>query len=356
MTPRERQLIKLIERDPFAAQEDLAASLGISRSAVAGHVMRLTERGVIRGRGYILESAATVVCIGATNLDLHATARIPLEPGRSTPGDVRRFPGGAARNVAENLARLGVRCRLLSVVGSDPDGDFLLEHAQRAGIDVSGVMRSTAAATSTYVALFDAAGESRLAINDMQLLNQLDAAWLARHARLIANAGLLVVDGNIGDTAASWLADHSGAAPIFADSISPAKAPRLLPLLPKIHTLKTSLDDARAMAGRRFRTADSAAGWLVRSGVKRAFLTSGAAGVRYRSADGERGSIPGARAPEIVSESGAGDAFLAGLAFSALHSEDLPQSTAMAGAAAARTLAIHGNVAESIGELRDRFA
>ena len=130
MTPREQQIVELIRRDPFISQQELASRLGIGRSAIAGHVMRLTARGVIRGRGYVLAESRSVLCVGATNLDMHGRPTGPLATRRSTPGTIQRTPGGAARNVAENLARLGADVRLVSVVGRDPDGEFLLDHAQ----------------------------------------------------------------------------------------------------------------------------------------------------------------------------------------------------------------------------------
>ena len=48
-----------------------------------------------------------VLVIGATLLDTKGKPDAGLEPGTSNPGSIRRTRGGTARNVAENLARLG---------------------------------------------------------------------------------------------------------------------------------------------------------------------------------------------------------------------------------------------------------
>ncbi|BDG08156.1 bifunctional heptose 7-phosphate kinase/heptose 1-phosphate adenyltransferase [Anaeromyxobacter paludicola] len=48
---------------------------------------------------------------------------------------------GAAANAAANLAALGVRVRLVGVVGEDAVGAALLEVLEGAGVDVSGVLR-----------------------------------------------------------------------------------------------------------------------------------------------------------------------------------------------------------------------
>jgi pseudouridine kinase len=54
LTPRQGEILEIIRGDPLVAQQELADRLGISRSAVAGHIMQLTDLGLIRGRGYLL--------------------------------------------------------------------------------------------------------------------------------------------------------------------------------------------------------------------------------------------------------------------------------------------------------------
>ena len=64
--------------------------------------------------------ACRVVLIGAASLDVKARAAAPLIPRTSNHGRVSLSPGGVARNVAENLAHLGVQTCLISAVGEDP--------------------------------------------------------------------------------------------------------------------------------------------------------------------------------------------------------------------------------------------
>lgn len=54
MTNRERQILELLKTNALIQQQEIAESLGISRSAVAGHIMSLVNKGYIQGRGYIL--------------------------------------------------------------------------------------------------------------------------------------------------------------------------------------------------------------------------------------------------------------------------------------------------------------
>ena len=44
MTRREQQVLALILEDPMISQQAIADKLGVSRSAVAGHIMKLTGK------------------------------------------------------------------------------------------------------------------------------------------------------------------------------------------------------------------------------------------------------------------------------------------------------------------------
>ena len=69
----------------------------------------------------------TVACIGAAHIDRKATAAGPIVPGSSNPVTMRVGAGGVARNVAENLARLGLPVTMVRRVGHDREGDAVLD-------------------------------------------------------------------------------------------------------------------------------------------------------------------------------------------------------------------------------------
>ena len=79
----------------------------------------------------------SVLCIGGANLDRKLRLSEPLRMGTSNPVSSEVSPGGVARNVAENLARLGCKVRLLSTFSDDLEGNWLLDHLNSAGVDVS---------------------------------------------------------------------------------------------------------------------------------------------------------------------------------------------------------------------------
>src|SRR5215510_3688762 len=101
-----------------------------------------------------LRKHATMVCIGGANMDIKGRIAGRTVMGTSNPGTAVLSPGGVARNIAHNLALLGVRAALVSAVGRDALGTQLLAVTAAAGVDISGVLR-TADATGSYSATLD---------------------------------------------------------------------------------------------------------------------------------------------------------------------------------------------------------
>src|SRR5713226_3870607 len=136
----------------------------------------------------------SVVVIGGANADIVASAD-PLSPGVSTPGRIRIGTGGAGRNVAENLSRLGVRVHLIGAVGTDPLSDFVLVGTQQAGVDISGITRMPNC-TNVYVAVISA-GLVVSAVSDMAAAESLTPEHIAAQAEAVRAADFVVVDANL---------------------------------------------------------------------------------------------------------------------------------------------------------------
>jgi pseudouridine kinase len=278
--------------------------------------------------------------VGGMNMDLVVQPSAAMVMGDSNPGRIQCVPGGVARNVAENLARLGSSTRLFSVVGLDALGQSLLAHTVAAGVDVSGIQALAGASTSTYLSLHNPEGDMLLAVNDMALLNQLTPALLQSQLPAISAAAVVVVDANLTSVALAAIFDNCAGATVFADAVSVAKCVRLLPWLSRLHTLKLNRLEAQALCGCDLTTpqeALAACKALQARGVGRVVLSLGAQGVCWvdREAGGdyqEASNVP------VVNVSGAGDALLAGLVHGEFHGWALAQAVDFAVACAELTL------------------
>ena len=305
--------------------------------------MNRTRAGVAKG------TASFVLALGGANMDVSAGADHALRPGDSTPGRVRCSPGGVARNVAENLARLGHDTRLISAVGSDPQGHALLGATRRAGVDVSGCLVLPGLATASYVSVHDAGGELAVAVNDMQVLEHITPATLEPHGEWVRLAAALVVDCNLSEAALGWLFAQRGNTPVFADAVSAFKCRRLLPWLGRVHTLKVNRLEAQALSGSPVASraeVEAAARWLHGQGVQHVVVSLGEQGLYYSASDtgttadkqqaehGWQAALPAA----VLNATGAGDALTAGLVHSHLVHASLSQAVRFASACAALTL------------------
>ncbi len=333
MTQRERQILQLIEENPMISQQEIAERLGITRSSVAVHISNLMQKGSIAGRGYVLRSASFVTVVGGVNIDIGGRSLAPLVAADSNPGQVSISLGGVGRNIAHNMALLGLDVHLLTAYGDDVHGQQVAVSCSELGIDLSHALRVIGGATPTYLYLTDPAGEMALAISDMAICEKISPAYLAANLSQLQNAQVVVADANIPADSLEFLADNC-TAPLFIDPVSTIKAEKLRPILHKIHTLKPNRLEAELLSGVRIECKEDvtkAASRLLELGVHRLFISLGSDGV-YAAMGDERcwlPNIPGS----MVSTTGCGDAFMAALVWAYLEGSDL-ETTARAGLAA----------------------
>jgi pseudouridine kinase len=342
MTEREQQVLALIRENPLISQAAIAERLGISRPAVAGHIMKLVGKGIIKGRGYVISEAPYAVVVGGANIDICGAPGGDLRMRDSNPGRVSVSPGGVARNIAENLARLGADTRLIAAVGADYHGELLRTQGESAGIDMRYVLRVDTQPTSTYVSVLDETGDMLVAINDMSIVEEIRPAYLQRHEAMLRRSNVIIADANLAEDTLGYLARTFGGQALFVDAVSAAKAHRILPVMDAVHTLKASLLEATEMSGIRAagdRQLPRLADWFHERGVGRVFITLGPAGVFYSDGVEQGMESAGSAAQGVVSASGAGDAFVAGLAYGWLNDWPLERTVRFATSAAEVTLA-----------------
>ena len=270
-----------------------------------------------------------VLVIGAAGLDVKGQVTGPLQMGTSNPGVIRRSPGGVARNIAENLARLGTEVTFVSAVGDGWAGRYILDHTRQAGVNVDHVLVLPDARTGTYLALQDREGELIVGLDDMASIGAITPRYLNDRRRLFRDARIVVVDANLSPAALKTvfrLADQYGR-PVCADPTSTPLAARLRPFLGQLHLVTPNLEEAGALLGevgagsRPIRMARE----LVARGVDLAVITLAERGLCYATAE-ESGHLPAIAVP-IVDRTGVGDALTAAVIFGLL--EGLPPSEAV---------------------------
>jgi pseudouridine kinase len=292
---------------------------------------------------------APVLVVGAAGIDLVGRLQSELHTGTSSPAKIRSSFGGVARNVAENLARLGTPVCLLTAVGNDDAGERILKQAAEAGVDTQHVLCCQEQATGTYLAVVNHKGELSFALDDMRVIRSITPEYLRENESSFREASLLFVDMNLEAKSlrtAMSLARRFNL-PVFSDPTSSGLAQRMLPYLDRLYFITPNSSEAAVLCNMQIGPQDReqarlAASYLVSKGVEIVVLTQAEFGLYYATTD-ESGYIP-AISTEIADPTGAGDALTAAVIFGLLNDIPLDESMRLGVAAASLTLRFSGAV------------
>ena len=286
----------------------------------------------------VRERLAPVTVVGGANMDVGARTDIPLLAGDSTPGHIAYAPGGVGRNIAENLARLGISTTLATVVGDDAFGRQLVAATAQAGVQVQAMHALAGQRTATYLSLHGPDGDMAWAVNDMSILEHLTPSWCQSHVSELSPGAVMVVDCNLATDTLAYLLSLTGS--VVVDAVSVAKCQRIAPWLPAVHLLKVNALEAQALCGMPItKRADALAAVqrLQTQGAQRVVLSLGSQGVVWCDVGGQSGFEP-ARPVPVVNTSGAGDALLAGVVAAMQRGFGLPEAVGYGMACAEITL------------------
>ena len=272
-----------------------------------------------------------VAVIGAAIVD------IPLAPvgaavfdAHSTPlSRIAMAPGGDALNEALALSRLGARPLLVSVVGEDVPGDFILKTLRDAGVDAGGVRRVPGLDTGMNVVLVDGGGERRFITSESGSLRKLGLSDILPALESPAFAGVRIACLasmfvspllTLEDTAALFDRLKARGVTLCADTTRPKHGETLREAgaaLSRLDYFFPNEGEAAALTGES--DPDAMADALLEAGVGHAVIKLGGAGCLLASA-AERHRIPAVPGVVPVDTTGAGDTFAA--AFIAALAED----------------------------------
>ena len=277
--------------------------------------------------------ARRVTVVGGANTDICGRPAQALVRHDSAPGTVSVRHGGVGRNIACDLARLGLRTRFVTALGDDGFGASVAEGCRSCGVDMSLTRIVPGARSPVYLYLSDEKGEMDAAVSDMEVMAALTPAYLRAHLSELDESDAVVLDGNLPEETIAFLCGKLRA-PIVADPVSTAKATRFASVLGRLAAIKPNLLEARALTGKQ--SPEDCAEALLRSGVGSVFLSLGAKGLLAASGE-ERVLLPCEKA-ELVSATGAGDAATAAVVWAMVRGLDLAaaaRAAVMAGAIAA---------------------
>lgn len=272
-----------------------------------------------------------VVCVGSSVVD------IPLQPVDHTVFDVVSYPvddislrvGGDALNESIILSRLGAKVGLVTAVGADAAGEFIVSTARAEGVDVSGVTVRDTLTTSLNVGLIRPDGERTF------ITNRNGSLWKTEESDIDASSHLgakILAFGSIFNNpllSGPWLAELFSSARdagmiVCADMV-PSRIgtglEEIADALAYVDYFFPNADEAVALTGAW--NEEDAADILLAKGIGTVVLKTGKRGCLVKSAD-LTATVPAFVRTDLdaLDTTGAGDNFASGFIRALL--DDLP--------------------------------
>ncbi|OZU87472.1 sugar kinase [Virgibacillus indicus] len=326
---KENQILHHIKINPYISQQELAAKVGLSRSAVANYIANLTRLGEIKGRAYVLKEDSSIVCIGGANTDRKAKSDQKVHLHSSNPVKITEVCGGVARNFAENLSRLGHNASLMTCVGNDREGEWIIGETKKQGVDVSQVWILATKRTGTYTALLDVNGEMVVSMADMNIYDNITIEMIEEKWSFIAASQAIFLDTNIPEDCIRFLIERckDENIPLYINPVSSAKAQRLPYDLEGVELLILNQEEAEMLIGSAINSAEefhAANEKIQERGVKKVIIMLPDDGIYYASQE-ESGHLPPYKT-DIVDETGADDAFASCAIYGIMNGDSLSRA------------------------------
>ncbi|WP_370829974.1 carbohydrate kinase family protein [Clostridium sp.] len=259
-----------------------------------------------------------ILVLGASIVDIFGFCGRSYAQRDSIPGHIKISFGGVCRNIAENLARVGVNTQFISTLGDDENGKSILEHSRKLGYNMENSLFLEGESTPTYLAILNHQGEMESAVVDMESLNKMDEAFVDGKHEVFENAEYIIVDSDNPILLEYILKKYQGKSKFILDPVSAKKAKKIRHLVKYFHTIKPNRFETEALCGFKIETNDDlkkAGRFFIEQGVKNVFISLDADGIYYITSEGEEGTLACCESINVKNVTGAGDSFVAGIGY-----------------------------------------
>ena len=277
-----------------------------------------------------MERKLDVICLGAAIVD------IPLQPVSRDIFDIESYPvdriamtvGGDAMNEATIISRLGHKTGIISCVGDDAAGNFILGSCAKDHIDYEGIKMDPNIDTSMNVGLVTADGERTFVTNRNGSLWKTSIEHVdfdkMKQAKILSLASIFNNPLLDGKTLVKIFKEAKKADMIIcADMIKPRLGETLDDIreaLSYVDYFFPNFEEACLMTGET--EEEKVADVLFGCGVKNVIMKIGKRGCYIRNADGAM-IVPDAKGITAIDTIGAGDNFASGFITGLLDGKDL---------------------------------
>jgi pseudouridine kinase len=253
-----------------------------------------------------------VICIGAAFVDELFHMKEEMIVGSTVPASVTKTAGGVSRNIAHQLALLGVEVQLISIFGNDSDGDWLKQSCTNAGVKIEASITKEGL-SGKYTAILNPDAELFTAFLTNAATNFITPEHLEKHKSLLQTALYLLADANISVPAGEWLLAFSNETriPLILEPVSIPPARKFKNMnLRGLHLVTPNEDELPVLCSEKALFTQHQIEELIGKGVENVWLHHGKLGSAIYNK--ERSITLHAPEIEIVDSTGAGDGSLSG--------------------------------------------
>ncbi len=282
-----------------------------------------------------------VVVIGAACLDVKGQVFGEPVQHTSNAGNIRISIGGCARNIAENLARLGTPTALLTALCQDDFGRTIISRTERAGVNTDHVRITCDQYSASYIALLNTDGNLLMGIDDTRAIEAITPDYIDEHQELLNDTMLVMLDANVPRESIEVILNHcrNAGVPVGFDPVAYGPATRYRDLIGAFALVTPNALEAQALTGIAIASitdATRAAKHLVGQGVGTAIITMADRGVVYATSN-ISGHVP-ALPVDVLDATGASDALTATVLYGLVNDIPIDEAIRLGVSAAALTL------------------
>jgi len=268
-----------------------------------------------------------ILVFGASVVDMFGFCRSSYKSHDSIPGKVKISFGGVSRNIAENMARVGINTKFISILGNDEIGRSMIEHSETIGYDMKNSLILKDGSTPTYMAILNENGEMVSAIADMDSIKEMSPDFIDSKGDMIRQSQYTFLDADDPETLEYIIDTYHGSTYFILDPVSSAKAEKIKHLIKYFHTIKPNRHEAEVLSGMAIKCEEDlvkVGEHFLSLGIKNVFISLDEDGIYYTNGD-EAGWIRTENAV-VKNVTGAGDSFVAGLGYGYINNLSIEET------------------------------
>ena len=291
-----------------------------------------------------------VICIGAAFVDELFHVKEEMIMGSTVPASLTKTAGGVSRNIAHQLALLGVDVQLISVFGNDSDGDWLKQTCINAGVKIdASITKEGLSGKYTAILNLDASLFTGFLTNAATHL--ITSQHLEKHKALLQTASYLLADANISVDAGEWLLAFTNETgiPLILEPVSVPPARKFKDVnLSGLHLVTPNEDELPVLCSEKALFTQHQIEELINRGVENVWLHNGKLGSAIYNK--ERSITLHAPEIEIVDCTGAGDGSLSGFILGKTLGKEDVDCLKLAHTLSAEILQVNGAIATHLNQ------